>query len=224
VVAVDYERVQKVYNTYAGFYDILFGIISEPGRSTAISRLPLRPGDRILEVGVGTGLSLPLFPSHCRVNGIDLSEKMLKRARKKIELHRLSHVNIERMDASKMAFADNSFDAVFAAYLITAVPEPWRVLSEIKRVCKRGGKIVLVNHFKSNNKVISSIETSISPFCKKHLGFRTDLCISMLLNDRDLKLIDRKRLSPLSLWEIAEFQNLKGDSGQTPYMYSTRDI
>jgi len=221
---VDYERVQKVYNTYAGFYDILFGIISEPGRSTAISRLPLRPGDRILEVGVGTGLSLPLFPSHCRVNGIDLSEKMLKRARKKIELHRLSHVNIERMDASKMAFADNSFDAVFAAYLITAVPEPWRVLSEIKRVCKRGGKIVLVNHFKSNNKVISSIETSISPFCKKHLGFRTDLCISMLLNDRDLKLIDRKRLSPLSLWEIAEFQNLKGDSGQTPYMYSTRDI
>lgn len=216
------ETVQKVYNNYAGFYDILFGIISEPGRTTAIRRLPLRPGDKILEVGVGTGLSFPLFPPYCHVNGIDLSEKMLRRARKRIASHRLSHIVVERMDASTMAFADNSFDAVFAAYLITAVPEPWSVLSEIKRVCKRGGLIVVVNHFKSNNKLISSIETSISPFCSKHLGFRTDLCISLLLNDRELRLVDRKRLSPLSLWEIAEFRNMKNDNRDTSHFFSEK--
>ncbi len=207
---MDTETVQKVYNNYAVFYDILFGIITDPGRASAIKRLQLRPDDKVLEVGVGTGLSFPFFPSYCHITGIDLSEEMLRRAHKRIETLKLSHIAVERMDASRMAFADDSFDAVFAAYLITAVPDPWGVLSEIKRVCKKGGLIVLVNHFKSNNRLISSVETTISPFCSKHLGFRTDLCISLILNDRELKLIDRRRLSPISLWEIAEFRNMKG--------------
>lgn len=207
---MDTESIQRVYNNYAVFYDLVFGMISEPGRTSAVKRLQLSPGDNVLEVGVGTGLSLPFFPSHCNIRGIDLSEEMLRRAQKRIETRRLSHIAVERMDASKMAFADNSFDAVFAAYFITAVPDPWGVLSEIKRVCKKGGLIVLVNHFKSNNKIISSVETTISSFCSKHLGFRTDLCLSLILNDRELELIDRQRISPISLWEIAEFRNMKG--------------
>jgi len=89
------------------------------------------------------------------------------------------------------------------------VPDPGRLLSEIKRVCKKGGLITMVNHFKSNNKVISSIEKAISPFCSKHLGFRTDLPLSSLLNDSDLKLVARKRTSSVSLWEVVEFCNLK---------------
>ncbi len=209
---MDTETVQKVYNNYAVFYDLLFGLISEPGRASAIKRLQLRPGDKVLEVGVGTGLSFPFFPSSCHITGIDLSKEMLRRAYKRIETLKLSHIAVERMDASKMAFADDSFDAVFAAYLITAVPDPWGVLSEIKRVCKKGGLIVLVNQFKSNNRFNSSVETNISSFCSKHLGFRTDLCLSRILNDRELKLIDRKRISPVSLWEIAEFQNMKEQS------------
>lgn len=207
---MDTESIQKVYNNYAIFYDIIFGVISEPGRASAIKRLQLKPGDKVLEVGVGTGLSLQFFPSNCHVTGIDLSEKMLKRAQKRVVNHKLSHVVVERMDASKMAYADNSFDTVFAAYFITAVPDPWGVLSEIKRVCKKGGLIVLVNHFKSNNRLISSVENTISSFCSKHLGFRTDLCISLILNDRELKLVDRQRISPVSIWEIAEFRNIKG--------------
>lgn len=207
---MDTDTVQKVYNNYAILYDVLFGKISGSGRENAVKRLRLSPGDRVLEVGVGTGLSFPFFPSHCIINGIDLSEEMLRRARKRLKNHQISNIVVERMDASRMAFPDDTFDAVFAAYLITAVPDPWGVLSEIKRVCKKDGLIVLVNHFKSKNKLISSIETSISPFCSKHLGFRTDFSISSLLNDRELTLVERRRISPLSLWEIVEFRNMKG--------------
>ncbi|OGW59538.1 MAG: hypothetical protein A2Y48_09540 [Nitrospirae bacterium RIFCSPLOW2_12_42_9] len=209
---MDADTVQKVYNNYAILYDVLFGKISGAGRENAVKRLRLSPGDRILEVGVGTGLSFPFFPSHCIINGIDLSEEMLRRARKRLKNHQISNIVVERMDASMMAFPDDTFDAVFAAYLITAVPDPWSVLSEIKRVCKKDGLIVMVNHFMSKNKLISSIETSISPFCSKHLGFRTDFSISSLLNDRELALVERRRISPLSLWEIAEFRNMKGKS------------
>lgn len=204
------EEVQKVYNNYANLYDVLFGIISEEGRVSAIKHLQLNPGDKVLEVGVGTGLSLPLYPNHCDVTGIDLSENMLHRAKKRIHRKGLSHITIECMDATRMAFSENSFDSVYAAYLISVVPDPSGVLSEIKRVCRKGGTIVVVNHFKSSNKFISSIETSISPFCSKHLGFRTDLCISFMLNDPDLKLLERRRLSPISLWEIVVFRNVKG--------------
>jgi len=209
---VDLHRVQKVYNTYASIYDIVFGKISEPGRASAIRYLQLKPGHRVLEIGVGTGLSFPFFPSYCKIVGIDLSEEMLRRAKKRIETHKFSHITIKRMDASRMAFVDNSFDAVFAAYLITAVPDPWTVLAEAKRVCKRGGLIVMVNHFRSNNKIISSIEKTISSFCSKHLGFRTDLCISALLHDGELKLIHKKRTSPLSPWEITVFRNEKKET------------
>lgn len=208
---MDTETIQKVYNNYAVFYDAIFGQLSRTGREDAVKCLRLKSGDKVLEVGVGTGLSFLSFPSYCHITGIDLSEKMLRRAHKRIKTHNLSHIAVERMDASSMAFADNSFDAVFAAYFITAVPDPWSVLSEMKRVCRKGGLVIVVNHFKSNNKLISSIETVISPFCSKHLGFRTDLCISLLLNDRELRLISRKRISPISLWEIAEFRNLKED-------------
>ncbi len=206
---MDTESVQKVYNNYASIYDLLFGMIFEQGRMSAIKGLRLRAGDKVLEVGVGTGLSLPFFPSHCNVVGIDLSEKMLKRAKMKINSQKLSHIAIKRMDATMMAFSDNSFDSVYAAYLISAVPDPWGVLAEMKRVCRKDGSIVVVNHFKSSNKFISSIETSISPFCSKHLGFRTDLCMSFMTKDAGLKLIERRRLSPVSLWEIAVFRNLK---------------
>ncbi len=206
---MDSERIEKVYDNYAVFYDAIFGRLSDIGRIAALERLSLKPGDRVLEVGVGTGLSLPRFPSFCRVHGIDMSEKMIKRAHKRIDRHGLSNVVVERMDACKMDFSDNSFDAVFAAFLISVVPDPERLLTEIKRVCKRGGLITMVNHFKSNNKVISSIERAISPFCSKHLGFRTDLPLSFLLSDSELKLVARKRPSPVSVWEVVEFCNLK---------------
>jgi len=206
---LDNDRIQKVYDNYAVFYDAIFGKLSDVGRMAALDRLFLKPGDKVLEVGVGTGLSLPRFPSFCRVHGIDMSEEMIRRAHKRVDRHGLSNVVIERMDACKMAFSDDTFDAVFAAFLISVVPDPIMLLSEIKRVCKKGGRITMVNHFKSNNKVISSIETAISPFCSKHLGFRTDLPLSFLLNDRELRLVARKRTSPVSVWEVVEFCNLK---------------
>ena len=207
--SLDSDKLQKVYDNYAVFYDVIFGKLSDVGRMAALDRLILKPGDKVLEVGVGTGLSLPRFPSFCRVHGIDMSEEMIRRAHERIDKHGLSNVVIERMDACKMDFPDNSFDAVFAAYLVSVVPDPGKLLSEIKRVCKKGGLITMVNHFRSNNKVISSIETAISPFCSKHLGFRTDLPLTFLLNDSELKLVARKRTSPVSVWEVVEFCNLK---------------
>ena len=121
---MDSDRIQKVYDNYAVFYDVIFGKLSDVGRMAALDRLILKPGDKVLEVGVGTGLSLPRFPSFCRVHGIDMSEEMIRRAHKRIDKHGLSNVVIERMDACKMDFPDNSFDAVFAAYFVSVVPDP----------------------------------------------------------------------------------------------------
>src|SRR5262249_13046679 len=117
------------------------------GRQSAMARLAPKPGDRILEVGVGTGLSALQYPPGCRVAAIDLSEPMLKRARARLERHRVQHVQLCRMDASALAFADEQFDAVSAPYVLNVVPDPVAVAREMRRVCRRDGRLVLLNHF-----------------------------------------------------------------------------
>ncbi|MFM7840292.1 MAG: class I SAM-dependent methyltransferase, partial [Nitrospira sp.] len=138
--------------------------------------LDVKPGERVLEVGVGTGLSLPLYPSHCRVTGIDLSGGMLDKARERTAVQGLGHVELHQMDAGNMKFTDDSFDTVVAAYVVTAVPDYRSVVAEMIRVCRAGGRIILLNHFSNGNKLIAAVEKVISPLCK-HIGFRTDLAL-----------------------------------------------
>jgi phosphatidylethanolamine/phosphatidyl-N-methylethanolamine N-methyltransferase len=173
------------------------------------SSLDLRPGSQVLEVGVGTGLVLPLYPSHCRVTGIDLSEGMLAKARERVENLGLSHVAaLERMDASQMTFADDAFDVVVAAYVVTAVPDHRAVMNEMIRVARPGARILLVNHFVNGSGLIAAFERAVSPVCK-YIGFRTDLSVGQLLDGLPLEVTRHEKVKPLKLWHLVECRNAK---------------
>lgn len=139
--------VEAAYRQLAPIYDLVYGLGLQQGRKRAMARLELRPNDRVLEVGVGTGLSAVWYPASCQVAAIDLSMPMLTRARQRLARRGIRHVRLSRMDAGRLAFADNSFDAVYAPYTINVVPDPVGVAAEMLRVCRRGGRIVLLNHF-----------------------------------------------------------------------------
>lgn len=203
------KTIESFYRNYSGIYDLVWGKLFESSRAEAIRHLQIQPGYRILEVGVGSGLTLPFYPRDCRVAGIDISDRMLAKARRRVQRGNYRHVTLKRMDASQMAFEDDSFDAVFAAYVITVVPDPKGVISEIKRVCKKNGRIVFLNHFESDNRVVSMIEKAISPFCTKRMAFRTDFPVSRLLEEDGLNMVRKRQMPPFNLWRIVELVNTK---------------
>ncbi len=206
---MDPNKIERVYTTYAGFYDKVFGKVFHEGRESAIRNLNVQPNEQILEVGVGTGLALPMYPRHCRIVGIDVSEGMLAKAKEKAEAHSLDHVQLHRMDAGAMKFQDDSFDTVVAAYVVTAVPDYRTVVSEMIRVCRPGGRIIMLNHFSNGNKVIAAVEKVISPLTK-HLGWRTDLSLNTVLEGTSLQIARKQRVNPLRFWALVECVNGKG--------------
>src|SRR5688572_28364312 len=129
--------IDRVYAKLTPFYDIIFGAILQPGRIKAIARTGIRPGDRVLEVGAGTGINAPLYPRDCQVTAIDLSSAMLEKARERIARLGLRHVRLLETDAAQLTFADDSFDCVYAPYTISVVPDPVKVALEMKLVCRR---------------------------------------------------------------------------------------
>lgn len=205
---MDPRRINKIYTAYSGFYDLIFDRLFLRSRQAAIQCMEIGERAKVLEVGVGTGLSLPLYPRHCRIVGIDLCESMLRRGQEKVHRHGLDHVNLVRMDARRLNFSDNTFDAVTAAMLISVVPDPRKVLLEMIRVCKENGRIVLLNHFSNGNKLIASVERLISPLCV-HIGFRTDLALDPLLDGMPLVIQKKSRVNPLRFWHLVQCQKVK---------------
>src|SRR5215813_12350280 len=163
VTVVENDFVANVYEKLASVYDIMFGPILHPGRVDAIQRMGIRPGDRVLEVGVGTGINAALYPRDCAVTGIDLSSSMLEKAHDRIARKGVRNVRLMQMDAANLKFADDTFDIVYAPYVISVVPDPVAVATEMRRVCRRGGRIVILNHFRSHNQVGAFMERLISP-------------------------------------------------------------
>jgi len=206
---MDLRKIERVYSSYARVYDRLFGRVFQHSREAAVRDLNVEPGERVLEVGVGTGLCLPSYPRHCKITAIDLSDAMLAKARDRVRAHDLSHVTLMRMDAGDMKFPDGSFDIVVAAYVITAVPDYRKVMSEMIRVCRPGGRIVLLNHFTHNTKLVAAFEKAISPLCK-HIGFRTDLSVADVLDGWPLLMERDERVRPLRMWHVVECVNAKG--------------
>ena len=176
------ESVKAAYRRYAGVYDAVFGPVLQPGRRAVLEALGLRPGDRVLEVGVGTGLSLPLYPRDVRITGIDVSREMLDKARRRVERRGLANVEaLLEMDAEKTSFAPASFDKIVAMYVMPVVDRPAAVLEEMHRVCKPDGEIFLVNHVRSQNRVVAAVENSLARFSDK-IGFHSDFDLRDLVS------------------------------------------
>lgn len=207
-MGMNVESVEKIYSRYSSVYDLIFGKIFHSGRQHAVEMLDVRPGDRILEVGVGTGLSLPCYPPSCKIVGIDISGQMLEEAEKRIREEGIRNTTLRRMDATQMELPDNSFDKVLAAYVITTVPDPLKVVAEIKRVCKPGGKILFLNHFRSPNRLLGSIEGLISPLCYR-LGFKTDLEMETFLRETALQVAHVRGVNLFQYWKLVECLNQK---------------
>ena len=209
---MDLEKIERVYTSYAGVYDQIFGKVFHEGRESIIRNLNVQPDEHILEVGVGTGLALPMYPRHCRIVGIDLSDGMLAKAKERAEMHKLAHVQLHLMDAGAMEFGDDSFDTVVAAYVVTAVPDYRKVVNEMIRVCRPGGRIIMLNHFSNGNKVIAAIEKVLSPLTK-HLGWRTDLSLNTVLEGTSLHVAREQKVNPLRFWALVECVNGKNHHG-----------
>src|SRR5688500_4011411 len=176
------EAVKAAYRRYANIYDAVFGPVLQPGRKAVIDALGCKPGERVLEVGVGTGLSLPMYPDSVRITGIDLSSEMLERARARVARRRLGSVEgLLEMDAEKMDFADASFDKVVAMYVVSVTDRPAQLLHELQRVCRPGGDIFIVNHVRSNNPLVGAVEKSLARFANQ-LGFHPDFELKSLVN------------------------------------------
>jgi phosphatidylethanolamine/phosphatidyl-N-methylethanolamine N-methyltransferase len=201
VTAVENDFVERVYEKLASVYDFTFGPALHPGRMDAIQRMGIKSGDRILEVGVGTGINASLYPVDCAVTGIDLSSSMLEKARDRIARKGVSNVRLLEMDAAQMKFADGTFDIVYAPYLISVVPDPVAVAREMHRVCRPGGRIVILNHFRSAGRIASSLERMIAPFTL-YLGFKSDLDLPAFLVQAELKPISIEKVNVPRIWSL----------------------
>jgi phosphatidylethanolamine/phosphatidyl-N-methylethanolamine N-methyltransferase len=201
---IDEGAVLDAYRRWAPIYDYTFGRIAREGRRHAVELINEGDG-RVLEVGVGTGLSLPDYDRRLEIVGIDLSPDMLEKARERVASEALGNVTgLHEMDAADLKFPDAAFDTVVAMYVMTVVPEPEVVMRELARVTKPGGQVLLVNHFSQREGVRGWVERRMAPFADK-IGWRSVFDVSRVTVCDDLELVQRKSLRPLGLFTMLRF-------------------
>jgi len=206
--ALEKRQVKRAYKFYAPAYDFVFDWIFHPGRAQAMRLLDVKRNDHVLEVGIGTGLNLPLYPGHCHITGIDLSEEMLEKAQDKVIELGLISVTLKVMDATIMDFGESEFDSALATYTISAVPDPVGVLREMRRVVKPGGSIVLLNHFRSDRRVVGRLEDLVSPVCTR-LGWKSNLPFEPLLKQVGLIPDISTKVNLFNGWRLIKCVNRK---------------
>ncbi|RQP05916.1 class I SAM-dependent methyltransferase (plasmid) [Paracoccus sp. MA] len=195
---MDIEAIQSSYSRWAPIYDRTFGAVTHMGRRRAVDYINRRGGS-VLEVGVGTGLSLEHYGPQMQVTGIDFSQDMLDKAIAKVQRLGLKQVHaLRQMDARKLDFPDGSFDTVTAMHVLSVVPEPEKVMAEIARVCRPGGKVVITNHFARERGALAALERVFAPLANT-IGWHSDFPIDRVLQERSLVLEERRSLPPLGM-------------------------
>lgn len=206
---MELEAIKKAYRRYAKLYDLYFGALFQPGRKAVIQRMRCLPGQRVLEVGIGTGMSLPLYPPGVGVTGIDISPEMLERARARLSREGIGRrVELHVMDAERMSFPDNSFDKVVAMYVVSVAPHPKRLIDEMRRVCKPDGEIFIVNHFHSPNPIVGGVESLLAPLSRL-VGFHPDFCLDTFVRDTNLVVLDKQPVNLFGYWSLLRARNNK---------------
>jgi phosphatidylethanolamine/phosphatidyl-N-methylethanolamine N-methyltransferase len=205
---IDRRAVEKAYDRWAPVYDLVFGPVFDRGRQASIAAAE-RVGGRILEVGVGTGISLPDYSRANRIFGVDISEAMLRKAHERVSELGLSHVEgLEVMDAERLAFPDASFDVVVAQYVVTAVPNPEAALDEFARVVKPGGEIIILSRIGAEAGLRRSVERWFAPAARK-LGWRTEFAWERYMRwaerQKGIGLIERRTIPPLGHFSLIRF-------------------
>lgn len=202
---MDLNSVLKAYRRYAPAYDVVFGPIFQLGRMMTATRVNKLDSKNILEVGVGTGLSLPRYDSERKIVGIDVSSEMLAVAKRRVESRGLKNVTaLAEMDGERLAFRDGQFDAVVAMHVMSVTPNPRRCLAEMQRVCSPGGNILICNHF------VKRKEKSISPLLEplsRQLGWRPNFSLPELLDDSSLEVTTIKPVPPFGFFDLVVLRN-----------------
>jgi phosphatidylethanolamine/phosphatidyl-N-methylethanolamine N-methyltransferase len=208
----DRQSVEQAYDRWAPIYDLVFGGVFEKGRQAAISATN-KMGGRVLEVGVGTGISLPLYAPSVRVFGTDISEAMLAKAKRRVAEQRLKNIEgLAVMDAEKLEFPDNSFDVVMAQYVVTAVPNPEVALDEFARVLRPGGELIILTRVSADEGLRRVIEQALQPVVRR-LGFRTaefawSRYMKWLAGARGMELAERRLIPPLGHFSLVRFRKI----------------
>ncbi|WP_065329053.1 class I SAM-dependent methyltransferase [Tritonibacter mobilis] len=192
------EAVESSYARWAPVYDRTFGAVTDVGRRRAVSFINDRKG-HVLEVGVGTGLSLPHYGPEVRITGVDFSAEMLAKAQRKVDaLDLKKRVDLQRMDARELAFENASFDTIAAMHVLSVVPEPEKVMAEIARVLKPGGKVVITNHFAKTTGVMAGLERVAAPMANL-IGWHSDFKMETILQEPSLQIAELRKLPPLGM-------------------------
>jgi phosphatidylethanolamine/phosphatidyl-N-methylethanolamine N-methyltransferase len=210
---LDRDTIAKAYARWAPVYDLVFGAVFERGRLTAIEAAE-RIGGRILEVGVGTGISLPAYAATNRLVGVDISEPMLRKAQERVAEQKLTNVEVLAVtDAARLPFPDASFDVIVGQYLITAVPDPEATLDEFARVLRPGGEIVLVNHIGAEAGLRRSFEQWFAPVARR-LGWRPEFRWGRLAQWAEqhggVRVVERRAMPPLGHFSLIRFARIEG--------------
>jgi phosphatidylethanolamine/phosphatidyl-N-methylethanolamine N-methyltransferase len=206
VASLDHASILEAYRRWAGIYDTAFGGISSKGRLRAVALVNRLPGDDVLEVGVGTGLALPHYNRDKRITGIDLSKEMLRKARERTREECLSHVqSLHEMDAEATTFPDASFDIAVGMFVASVVPNPRRLLTELRRLVRPGGNILLINHFAAAKGPRWWVERALAP-ASRALGWHPDFTMDAIFSAEDLARIEAEPVPPFGIFTLVRLR------------------